>query len=304
MLPKHSRLTVLLLSGSLAASGVLLILINLELLQFATPNLQYLLSSLLLVGGLGFAWFFVRNRSNWWQLIPTFTCISLAAMLYLTTTEGFDPRLLAAILVWGMALSFLLAYVIDSSERWWGLVMGGLMVVLGLTIYVSSLGVTDTPITDEMSVATAAEADVSSLGATDTSITVEMLGAVLFGGLGLVFVLLFLLGDKTHFWWAPIPGFIMGLFAVFAYMETQPRWLPEWLLTHWWDWWPAVLVLAGFGIVVSAYLFPFMFRFSTQPEVEEDEDASETTYRSTPDVLREREGPLPGSAVIVLHEAD
>ncbi|MXZ43098.1 MAG: hypothetical protein F4Z18_15410 [Caldilineaceae bacterium SB0666_bin_21] len=280
MLPKHSRLTVLLLSGSLAASGVLLILINLELLQFATPNLQYLLSSLLLVGGLGFAWFFVRNRSNWWQLIPTFTCISLAAMLYLTTTEGFDPRLLAAILVWGMALSFLLAYVIDSSERWWGLVMGGLMVVLGLTIYVSSLGVTD------------------------TSITVEMLGAVLFGGLGLVFVLLFLLGDKTHFWWAPIPGFIMGLFAVFAYMETQPRWLPEWLLTHWWDWWPAVLVLAGFGIVVSAYLFPFMFRFSTQPEVEEDEDASETTYRSTPDVLREREGPLPGSAVIVLHEAD
>jgi len=275
MLPKHSRLTVLLLSGSLAASGVLLLLINQEMLEFATPNLQYLLSSLLLAGGLGFAWFFVRNRSNWWQLIPTFTCIALAAMLYLTTTKDPEPRLAAAILLWGMALSFLLAYVIDSSERWWGLIMGGLMVVLGLTIYVSSLGATDTPI------------------------TVEMLGAVLFGGLGLVFVLLFLLGDKTHFWWAPIPGFILGLFAVFAYMQTQARWLP-----YWQDWWPAVLVLAGFGIVVSAYLFPFMFRFSTQPEVEEDEDASETTYRSTPDVLREREGPLPGSAVIVLHESD
>ena len=275
MLPKHSRLTVLLLSGSLAASGVLLLLINQEMLKFATPNLQYLLSSLLLAGGLGFAWFFVRHRSNWWQLIPTFTCISLAAMLYLTTTDSFEPRLSAAILVWGMALSFLLAYVIDSSERWWGLVMGGLMVVLGLAIYGSSF-----------------------------TESIEALGAVLFGGLGLVFVLLFLLGDKTHFWWAPIPGFIMGLFAVFAYMQTQPRWMPQWLLSEWQTWWPAVLVLAGFGIVVSAYLFPFMFRFSTQPEVEEDEDATETTYRSTPDVLREREGPLPGSAVIVLHESD
>ena len=275
MLPKHSRLTVLLLSGSLAASGVLLLLINQDMLRFATPNLQYLLSALLLAGGLGFAWFFVRHRSNWWQLIPTFTCISLAAMLYLTTTDGFEPRLSAAILVWGMALSFLLAYVIDSSERWWGLVMGGLMVVLGLAIYGSSF-----------------------------TESIEALGAVLFGGLGLVFVLLFLLGDKTHFWWAPIPGFIMGLFAVFAYMQTQPRWMPQWLLSEWQTWWPAVLVLAGFGIVVSAYLFPFMFRFSTQPEVEEDEDVSETTYRSTPDVLREREGPLPGSAVIVLHESD
>ena len=274
MLPKHSRLTVLLLSGSLAASGVLLLLINQERLKFATPNLQYLLSSLLLAGGLGFAWFFVRNRSNWWQLIPTFTCISLAAMLYLTTTDSFEPRLSAAILVWGMALSFLLAYVIDSSERWWGLVMGGLMVVLGLTLYGSSF--------------------MESIEK-----PIETLGAVLFGGLGLVFVLLFLLGDKTHFWWAPIPGFIMGLFAVFAYMQTQARWLP-----YWQDWWPAVLVLAGFGIVVNAYLFPFMFRFSTQPAVEEDEDASETTYRSTPDVLHEREGPLPGSAVIVLHESD
>lgn len=271
MMQRHSRLAVLILSGSLVVSGILLIFLNMGLLDFAKPRLEYLLSALLLAGGVGFAWFFLINRTNWWQLIPSFTCLSLATMLYMTTVSGFEPRLIAAVLLWGMALSFLLAYVIDPQERWWGLVMGGLMAVLGVNTAVSGV----LP-------------------------SIEVLGAILFGGLGVVFVVLFLLGDKSRFWWAPIPGFIMMVYSAFAYMDTRPeRWLEEWQ-----QWWPAVLILAGIFVVVSAYLFPRMYRFSPARANGAASGPEEVpvSIRSTSDVLREREGRVPGSAIVVLHE--
>lgn len=271
MLPKHSRLAVLGLSGSLVAAGILLILMNLGALNWASPRLEYFLSLLLLVGGVIFAWFFLNNRTNWWQLIPSFTCLSLAAMLYVTTIDKFPPRINASFLLWGMALSFLLAYIIDPRERWWGLVMAGLMSVLGANTALSS-----------------------------TVVSIEKLGAVMFGGLGIVFILLFLQGDKTRFWWAPIPGFVLCLYGVFAYMDTRTDdWLQDWQ-----TWWPAVLVLAGIFVVVSAYLFPRLYRFSPLTSESADADAPEDApaVRSTPDVLREMEGRVPGSTTVVLRD--
>lgn len=270
MLQKHSRLAVLGLSGSLVASGILLILLNLDILDFASPRLEYFLSGLLLIGGIGFAWFFLINRANWWQLIPSFTCLSLAAMLYMTTNGNFNPRLTAAILLWGMALSFLLAYIIDFRERWWGLIMAGLMAVLGINMALSS-----------------------------TVASIETLGAITFGGLGIVFVFLFLQGDKSRFWWAPIPGFVMGLYGVFAFVNTRSEdWLADWQI-----WWPAVLVLAGVFVVVSAYLFPRLYRFSpTTANAAGEETDTPQSARSTPDVLLEKEGPVPESSAVILHE--
>lgn len=278
MLQKHSRLAVLVLSGSLVVGGVLLILINLALLEFLSPRLQYFLSFLLLVGGLAFAWFFFMQRTNWWQLIPSFTCLSLAAMLYMTTLPDFDPRLSAAVLLWGMALSFLLAYVIDTQERWWGLIMAGLMAVLGAITFLSQ------------------KAPFNSIDA---------LGAIAFGGLGLVFLLLFLQGDKSRFWWAPIPGFVMALYGFFAFMTSMDAAvLAQWRLDSWTDWWPAILVGTGILVVVSAYLFPQMYQFSPPASAVavDGEAAHATGYRSTADVLLETDGPVPGSTAIVLHE--
>ncbi len=271
MLPKHSRLAVLVLSGSLVVAGFLLILINLGFLGWASPRLEYFLSLLLLVGGIVFAWFFLTHRANWWQLIPSFTCLSLAAMLYMTTRDNFDPRLNASFLLWGMALSFLLAYIIDPRERWWGLVMAGLMSVLGANTALSSMVV-----------------------------SIEALGAVMFGGLGIVFILLFLQGDKTRFWWAPIPGFVLCLYGVFAYLDTRTDdWLQDWQI-----WWPAVLILAGIFVVVSAYLFPRLYRFSPLAAEATETGAAEDAQavRSTPDVLRELEGRVPGSTTVVLRD--
>ena len=270
MLQKHSRLAVLVLSGSLIGGGILLILMNLDWLDFASPQIEYALSGVLLIGGIAFAWFYVANRSSWWQLIPSFTCLSLAAMLYMTTLASFNPRLSAAVLLWGMALSFLLVYVTDPRDRWWGVVMAGLMFVLGLTTYLSS-----------------------------SVIAIELLGGILFGGLGLVFLYLFLQGDKSHFWWAPIPGVVMLLYGFFAFMNTRSEpWLADWQI-----WWPGILVALGIFVIVSAYLFPRMYRFSPLgPRADLEEEEGATTMRTTTDVLMENEGPVPGSTTVVLHE--
>lgn len=270
MLPKHSRLAVLVLSGSLIGGGILLILMNLHWLDFASPQIEYGLAGVLLVGGIAFAWFYVADRSSWWQLIPSFTCLSLAAMLYMTTLASFNPRLSAAVLLWGMALSFLLVYVTDPRDRWWGMIMAGLMFVLGLTTFVSS-----------------------------SVTTIELLGGILFGGLGLVFLYLFLQGDKSHFWWAPIPGFVMLLYGLFAFMDTRSEpWLADWKI-----WWPGILVGLGIFVIVSAYLFPRMYRFSPLgPGAEQEEEEGVTAMRSTTDVLMENEGQVPGSTTVVLHE--
>ena len=270
MLQKHSRLAVLVLSGSLMVGGILLILMNLNWTDFASPQIEFALSGVLLVGGIAFAWFYIANRSRWWQLIPSFTCLSLAAMLYMTTLDSFNPRLSAAVLLWGMALSFLLVYVTDPRDRWWGAVMAGLMFVLGLTTFLSS-----------------------------SVLSIELLGGILFGGLGLVFLYLFLQGDKSHFWWAPIPGFIMLLYGLFAFMGTRSEaWLADWKI-----WWPGILVLLGIFVIVSAYLFPRMYRFSPLGSGSEaGEEESSTAMRSTTDVLMETEGQVPGSSTVVLHE--
>lgn len=271
MLQKHSRMAVLVLSGSLIGGGILLILMNLNWTDFASPQIEYSLSGVLLAGGIAFAWFYLMNRSSWWQLIPSLTCLSLAAMLYMTTLPSFNPRLSAAVLLWGMALSFMLVYFTNPKDRWWGTVMAGLMIVLGLTTFLSS-----------------------------TVETIELLGSILFGGLGLVFVYLFLQGDKAQFWWAPIPGFVMLLYGLFALLGTRTEvWLSDWKI-----WWPAILVALGIFVIVSAYLFPRMYRFSplgTDPGAGEEEGAG-TAMRSTTDVLMETEGAVPGSTAVVLHD--
>ncbi len=271
MLQNHSRLAVLVLSGSLIGGGILLILMNLDWLDFASPQIEYVLSGMLLVGGIAFAWFYVANRSNWWQFIPSCTCLSLAAMLYMTTLPSFNPRLSAAVLLWGMAISFLLVYVTDPRDRWWGIVMAGLMFVLGLITFVSS-----------------------------SDIAIELLGGILFGGLGLVFLYLFLQGDKSHFWWAPIPGVVMLLYGLFAFMHTRSE---PWLADYWTTWWPGILVALGIFVIVSAYLFPRMYRFSPlAPGASQEEEEHATAMRSTTDVLMENEGQVPGSTAVVLHE--
>jgi CPA1 family monovalent cation:H+ antiporter len=80
-------------------------------------------------------------------------------MVLLTTRPNLAGQLIAALLFAGLALAFAHIFLLAPAENWWAILPGGFLAVLGVVIALSGW--------------------VQSL---------QMLGAVLFGGLGLVFL--------------------------------------------------------------------------------------------------------------------
>ena len=115
--------------------GVVLLLQNLEILEIGD------LFWALLVGlaGVFFLSVFITNRANWWGLIPGFTLISLAILIFL---DSFAPGISDAwdrpIVVGGIAASFLAVYLVDRSN-WWAIIPGGVMVTVGLMAVFDSI---------------------------------------------------------------------------------------------------------------------------------------------------------------------
>ncbi len=212
-----ARTTNLFWALALILGGVVLLLFNFGIFTAWEPTVQYLLAGLLVGAGMGFFGGYLARRERWWRLIPGWTFLALAGMVYLATVPGVDPRLTGALLFVGQALAFFHIYLLDRDERWWAVIPGGFMLVLGVVIGLSSR--TERP---------------------------ETLGTVLFVGLGLVFFLLYMLGQGRRLWWALIPGSVLVVFGVFLFSLGQTG------QSLWWRWWPLLLVLTGLGVAWRA----------------------------------------------------
>lgn len=214
---------------ALAAGGLVLLLFNLGVFVAYEPLLQYGLALLLGLGGLGFFASYFVERSRWWRLIPGWTLLALAGMLYLSTLETLDQRWTAILLFVGQAAAFAHIYLLDRIERWWAIIPGGFMFVLGAVIALSSR-------------------------TTDP----ESLGAVLFTGMGTVFLLLYLLDRRRRPWWALIPGTVLVVFGLFVVpIEDRSQ-------QAWWRWWPLLLIAAGAVAAWRAFQRPKAEKLSVQ----------------------------------------
>jgi hypothetical protein len=172
--------------GLLIAAGVLFLLENLNVIQFA----DIIWSILFALGGIFILSYFIADRSNWWALIPGIILLDLALLVALDT---FFPRFAGttggALFLAGIGLSFWLIYLI-RRDFWWAIIPGGALFTLAAVVVVSSLGF-----------------DVES-------------GGVFFLGLGLTFGLLALVPTpEGRLTWAWIPGvalLVMGLLVIGA----------------------------------------------------------------------------------------
>jgi hypothetical protein len=196
-------------SALLVAGGIIALLFNVNALHAYEPLAQYIVAGALALGGVGF---FVGAAagSAWWRLIPAWTLLALAAMVLVSVLAPGAGRWVAALLLWGMAAAFGHIYVRARVERWWALLPGGFLAVLGIVIAVSGR--------------------VASL---------ELLGSLLFVGVGAVFFLVYALGGQARQWWALIPGSILLLFGLFVLTldrEGRPGLV---------RWWPVVAIAAG-----------------------------------------------------------
>jgi hypothetical protein len=208
-------------SLSLILGGIVLLLFNFGLLDAYTPWPQAVLAGGCALAAAFFFIAFARHRQEWWRLLPAWTLTALASMALTVIFADVDRALIAAQVFGGLALAFGNIYLLARQERWWAILPGGFMLVLALVV-----------------------------GASRWINAVEVLAALLFGGLGLVFFLLYLLDQRRRQWWALIPGSVLLVFGALALTADSMQ------KGGFVRWWPLVLVAAGLLVWVAGRRTP------------------------------------------------
>lgn len=173
-------------------------------------------AGLFLAAGLGFLVWFLLGTGQWWRAIPGFTLLSVGAMLLLVW-RGIDlGDWRAAVPLFGMALGFWAA-LLTSRDTWWAVIPAGTLTLFaGLTGLQARLG------------------EAFWL-------------AVLYFGLGVVFLLAYLLRSaQRDARWAAIPAAALLLLGVVSLVNTLP--IAQSLA----QWWPLTLLIPGVGLLVAA----------------------------------------------------
>ena len=163
----------------LILAGVLFLLENLGIIQLAGLFWAILLT----LASLFFLFVYINDRTNWWGLIPGFTLLGVAALLFL---DYFSPQLADALggslVLGGVGIAFLAVYLADR-RNWWAIIPMGVMLTLTAVTALDQLGV------------------VAS-------------GGIFFLGLGLTFILVALLpspaGRMTWAWIPAVALLVMG----------------------------------------------------------------------------------------------
>jgi len=259
-------------AGAFVLGGLGLLLYNLGAFDAAKPWLQYILAGLLGLGAVGFFASYFSRTGNWWRLIPSWTLLTLAGMVYLTTVQSLDQRITAGLLFVGQALAFAHIYLLDRDERWWAVIPGGFMLVLGGVIALSS-----------------------------RTMDPDTLGTTLFVGLGCVFILLYLLGRRTRLWWTLIPGVVLVVFGLFIFSVERSQ---ENVFLRWW---PLLLLLFGFFLgwrAITRKPGGEKLSVNSASNLSRHGTAKPGATAATPLRLGEYKGPAPGATVEVLADPD
>jgi hypothetical protein len=195
----------------LLLAGVYLLLNNLGVIG---PWGDLIWGALFAAVGLGFLIWFFADRERWWRVIPGFTLLAAGAVIMLESQKIALGNWAGAIVLFGVALGFW-ALLLRGSEFWWAVLPAGVLTV------------------------------TSALVGLRAQLSGQMWTAILLLGLGLVFVLLYLLrfGQKdTH--WAIVPAgwlIVLGLVTLVSALELPATFA---------KWWPILLILLALAYLV------------------------------------------------------
>lgn len=186
----------------LILAGVLFLLQEFQILGSAFEILWVILVA---AGAGAFLWIYFTKKDQWWAVIPGLTLFGLALVGLEDVIQVFPGgNWTGAVFLGCIGLAFWLVYL-RRPEQWWAIIPGGVLISLALVAGLETL------------------ADWSDV--------------IFFLGLGLTFLLVALLPNKTHDTrWAFIPAgilIVLGL-ALFAPLESVINYV-----------WPAVLIGLG-----------------------------------------------------------
>lgn len=74
---------------------------------------------------------FVRDRSQWWALVPAYVLIAVGIMVVLIEQGALEDELAGAYVMLAIAAPFLVVYA-RNPKQWWFLIPGGILAVIGL----------------------------------------------------------------------------------------------------------------------------------------------------------------------------
>ncbi len=80
---------------------------------------------------------YLRNRANWWALIPAYAMTALA-VLVLLPVRLMEGGLVAAYVMFAIALPFLYVYV-RNRRHWWALIPGSITAAIGVGLLVANM---------------------------------------------------------------------------------------------------------------------------------------------------------------------
>lgn len=237
--------------------GLGFLLWNLGVFSRFQTTAQWVLVGFFALLGLGFFVSYLMSREQWWKVIPAFTLLAIAGIIYLAG-RNFNEIWVALIFFLGLALAFAFIYMTDRQTRWWALLPFGSMSAMALVVM---LGLTGMP--------------------------ARLLGAILFAVMGLVFFLIYALAkDRKQFGWALVPTaslWIMALVALSSQVGEDNPALGDSV-----PFWPILLILVGvillgFGISRSKRPLPTVSDLPAQPSPAETAAAPGTGVFAVPE---------------------
>ena len=86
--------------------------------------------------GLGIFGIYLRDRSEWWPLIPAYALWAVAGLLALVELNVLDGEFLAAYVLSAIALPFIAVYLRDTSQ-WWALIPAYVLLAVAAMILLS-----------------------------------------------------------------------------------------------------------------------------------------------------------------------
>jgi hypothetical protein len=83
---------------------------------------------------------FLRDRAQWWALIPAYVLLAVGMMIPLIEAGVLSDLLIPSYVLFAIAIPFLVVYAWDPKQ-WWPLIPGGILAVIGLSFLVAEAAV-------------------------------------------------------------------------------------------------------------------------------------------------------------------
>src|SRR5574341_1176075 len=80
--------------------------------------------------GFPFLYVYLRNRANWWALIPAYVMFAIAGIIAVSSIVS-NGELIGSFVMFAIAAPFLYVYM-PNRKNWWALIPAGVMTLIGL----------------------------------------------------------------------------------------------------------------------------------------------------------------------------